>query len=181
MQQKYALVTTALIHGTTNKRGGRWHHQKLNFVHVPFTNKRLEYNIKYFTQYHQTHLLLDIDTKVQNGFDIPWTKLWILNFITVGKYNQIIFTIIFSVSKAHSSFGGSELLSFYAFLLSFQASLLCSVFLIFLILFQKPSPYLSRKSGFVENFNVKNQILGTIKIIFHISYACVISILLIQR
>ena len=119
--------------GQLIKGEGRWHHQKLNFVHVPFTNKRLEYNIKYFTQYHQTHLLLDIDTKIQNGFDIPWTKLWIRKFITVGKYIQIIFTTIFIlvVTKAHSSFGGSELLSFYASLLSFQASLLCFVIPIF--------------------------------------------------
>ena len=91
-------------------------------------------------------------------------------------YFQIIFTTIFlTVTKAHSSFGGTELLSFYASLLSFQASLLYFVFLIFLIQFEKSSPYLSRNSGVVGNFNTQNtKILGKIKSSFtfllHVSF-----------
>ena len=142
--------------GQLIKGEGRWHHQKLNFVHVPFTNKRLEYNIKYFTQYHQTHLLLDIDTKIQNGFDIPWTKLWIRNFITEGKYIQIILTTNF-----FGCYKSSFVIWWYWVIIILCFSVIIPsisfVFCIpnFLIQFEKSSPYLSRKSGFVGNFNTQ--------------------------
>ena len=150
------MVTTALIHGTTNKRGRQVTPSKIEFCTCAFYQQKIRIQHKIFYtispntsttwyRYKSTKRIWYTMNQTMNTQFYKSRKIYSNNF-----NNQF-----FCVTKAHSSFGGSELLSFYASLLSFQASLLCFVFQIFLIQFEKSSPYLSRKSGFVGNFNTQ--------------------------
>ena len=132
MQQKYALVTTALIHGTTNKRGGQVTPSKIEFCTCAFYQQKIRIQHKIFYtispntsttwyRYKNTKRIWYTMNQTMNTQFYKCRKMYSNNFY----YHFLV------VTKAHSSFGGSELLSFYASLLSFQASLLCFVFQIF--------------------------------------------------
>ena len=154
--QKYAVVHIALIHGTTNKRGGQVTPSKIEFCTCAFYQQKIRIQ-------HKIFYTISPNTSTTWYRYKSTKRIWY-------TMNQTMNTQFYNCRKIYSNY------FYYHFFGCYKSSfviwwywviiILCFSVIIpsisfvfcipnFLIQFEKSSPYLSRKSGVVDNFNTQ--------------------------
>ena len=154
--QKYAVVHIALIHGTTNKRGGQVTPSKIEFCTCAFYQQKIRIQ-------HKIFYTISPNTSTTWYRYKNTKRIWY-------TMNQTMNTQFYNCRKIYSNYFYYQffwllqklirhlvVLSYYHFMLLCYHSkhLFCVLYSNFFTQFEKSSPYLSRKSGFVENFNTQ--------------------------